>query len=102
MSAEGDELHPAYPYLRTSLPGPQAQELVERDREVLSPSYTRDYPLVAESGKGMWVTDPDGNRIEIMEMAPNCVQYEALAALRAGKPATALVAPLNPRQTAKA
>ena len=55
-----------------------------------------------DRNRGMWVTDPDGNRIEIMEMAPNCVQYEALAAMRAGKPATALVAPLKPRQPAKA
>ena len=34
--------------------------------------------------------DPDGHRIEIMEMAPNCIQYEALAALKAGKPPVAL------------
>ncbi|NLI82965.1 MAG: acetyl ornithine aminotransferase family protein, partial [Deltaproteobacteria bacterium] len=26
-----------------------------------SPSYTRIYPLVAESGDGVWVRDPDGN-----------------------------------------
>lgn len=62
MSGEDEVLHPAAPYLRTSLPGPKARELVERDREVLSTSYTRDYPLVAESGQGMWITDPDGNR----------------------------------------
>ena len=49
-----------------------------------------------DRNRGMWVTDPDGNRIEIMEMAPNCVQYEAIAAMRAGKPATVLVAPLKP------
>jgi lactoylglutathione lyase len=55
-----------------------------------------------DRNRGMWVTDPDGNRIEIMEMAPDCVQYEALAAMHAGRPATTLVAPLNPRQTAKA
>ena len=52
----------AGPYLRTGLPGPKAQDLVDRDRKVLSPSYTRDYPLVAESGQGVWITDPDGNR----------------------------------------
>jgi catechol 2,3-dioxygenase-like lactoylglutathione lyase family enzyme len=46
-----------------------------------------------DGNRGMWVTDPDGNRIEIMEMAPNCAQYEALRALReTGKP-TALVRP---------
>jgi catechol 2,3-dioxygenase-like lactoylglutathione lyase family enzyme len=47
-----------------------------------------------DGNRGMWVTDPDGNRIEIMEMAPNCVQYEALKALRAGGPPTALVRPV--------
>ncbi len=54
-----------------------------------------------DRNRGMWVTDPDGNRIEIMEMAPDCVQYEAIAALRAGKRVTELVAPLRPRQTEK-
>lgn len=47
-----------------------------------------------DGNRGMWVTDPDGNRIEIMEMAPGCVQYEALRAMRAGGPATSLVRPV--------
>ena len=55
-----------------------------------------------DRNRGMWITDPDGNRIEIMEMAPNCIQYEAIAAMRRGQPATALVKPLNPRPTQKA
>ena len=55
-----------------------------------------------DNNRGMWVTDPDGNRIEIMEMAPNCVQYEAIAAMRRGQPATTLVKPLNPGSTKKA
>jgi 4-aminobutyrate aminotransferase len=50
------------PRLHTALPGPAARELVERDQQSLSPSYTRDYPLVAESGQGAWITDADGNR----------------------------------------
>ena len=54
-----------------------------------------------DRNRGCWVTDPDGNRIEIMEMAPNCVQYEAIAALNAGKGVTSLVAPLNPRSAVK-
>ena len=49
-----------------------------------------------DRNRGFWIADPDGNRIEIMEMAPDCVQYEALAALRAGKEPTSLVAPLRP------
>ena len=47
-----------------------------------------------DRNRGMWITDPDGNRIEIMEMAPNCVQYEALRDVKAGKPAHTLVRPV--------
>src|SRR5579863_9804253 len=50
------------PHLITALPGPQAKALVARDHAVLSPSYTRDYPLVAKSGRGAMVEDVDGNR----------------------------------------
>lgn len=46
----------------TRLPGPQAVKLMALDEEFVSPSYTRSYPLVVESGKGMWITDVDGNR----------------------------------------
>jgi 4-aminobutyrate aminotransferase len=50
------------PHLVTSLPGPRAQEIIRRDKEVLSPSYTRGYPLVASHGEGAVVEDVDGNR----------------------------------------
>ncbi|HSP66904.1 MAG TPA: acetyl ornithine aminotransferase family protein [Bryobacteraceae bacterium] len=50
------------PKLVTSLPGPRAKALIERDEHVLSPSYTRSYPLVAERAEGAMVEDPDGNR----------------------------------------
>lgn len=53
---------PAAPHLVTPLPGPKAKALVDRDQVVTSPSYTRDYPLVMESGIGSVVVDPDGNR----------------------------------------
>jgi 4-aminobutyrate aminotransferase len=49
------------PHIRTELPGPRARELIARDEAVASPSLTRAYPLVAESGAGMVVTDVDGN-----------------------------------------
>src|SRR5680860_559994 len=49
------------PHIRTELPGPKARELIARDDSVASPSLTRAYPLVAESGSGMVVTDVDGN-----------------------------------------
>ena len=49
------------PHLVTALPGPKAKQLVERDHQVLSPSYTRDYPLVAKKGHGALIEDVDGN-----------------------------------------
>jgi len=49
------------PNLVTPLPGPKAQKLVERDHDVMSPSYTRSYPLVAKKGRGALVEDVDGN-----------------------------------------
>jgi len=50
------------PKLITSLPGPRSRAIIERDSEVISPSYTRSYQLVAERGEGAIVEDPDGNR----------------------------------------
>ncbi len=50
------------PKLITSLPGPKAKSIIDRDDQVISPSYTRSYPLVAERGEGAMVEDSDGNR----------------------------------------
>ncbi len=50
------------PNVVTSLPGPRAKALIERDHNVLSPSYTRDYPLVVHRGEGAMIEDVDGNR----------------------------------------
>jgi len=44
------------------LPGPRARAIIERDARVVSPSYTRGYPLVAERAEGAIVQDVDGNR----------------------------------------
>ncbi|GAB1538028.1 acetyl ornithine aminotransferase family protein [Scytonema sp. NUACC21] len=52
---------PTTPQLVTSLPGPKAKDIVERDHAVTSPSYTRDYPLVVARGQGCMVEDVDGN-----------------------------------------
>jgi 4-aminobutyrate aminotransferase len=49
------------PQLKTPLPGPRARALIERDAKVVSPSYTRDYPLVIARGEGAVVEDVDGN-----------------------------------------
>ena len=34
-----------------------------------------------DGNRGAWIHDPDGNRIELMEMAPDCLQYAAIRAL---------------------
>lgn len=57
-----DVLRPDLPLLRTALPGPKAKAVIERDGSVLSPSYTRCYPLVVARGQGAMVEDIDGNR----------------------------------------
>jgi len=50
------------PQIKTPLPGPEASKVLALDHQYVSPSYTRDYPLVAQRGEGMIVEDVDGNR----------------------------------------
>jgi 4-aminobutyrate aminotransferase len=50
-----------FPSIKTELPGPRARALIERDSRVVSPSYTRGYPLVIERASGAAVEDVDGN-----------------------------------------
>jgi 4-aminobutyrate aminotransferase len=49
------------PDLKTTLPGPNARAIIERDRQSVSPSYTRSYPFVMARGRGAVVEDVDGN-----------------------------------------
>jgi 4-aminobutyrate aminotransferase len=49
------------PHIKTPLPGPEAKKTLALDQQYVSPSYTRDYPLVAQRGEGMIVEDVDGN-----------------------------------------
>ncbi len=49
------------PKIQTALPGPNAKRVLAGDEQFISPSYTRSYPLVAKSGRGIVVTDVDGN-----------------------------------------
>jgi 4-aminobutyrate aminotransferase len=57
-----EEIRQDLPHLVTALPGPRARRVIERDQAVLSPSYTRGYPLVAARGEGAVIEDVDGNR----------------------------------------
>src|SRR5213594_2106852 len=49
------------PRLVTALPGPKAQQVIASDAKFMSPSLTREYPLVAKKGHGTIVEDVDGN-----------------------------------------
>src|SRR5438445_13680152 len=49
------------PKIKTTLPGPNAKRVLEGDTKYISPSYTRSYPLVAKQGRGLVITDVDGN-----------------------------------------
>src|ERR1700691_115626 len=61
-SMTSKELHAHYgPKLLCALPGPKARAAVEADGRLISPSYTRSYPLVAKRGRGVVVEDVDGN-----------------------------------------
>jgi 4-aminobutyrate aminotransferase len=56
------EIYAQYgPKLATALPGPKAISIVEADDRLISPSYTRSYPMVAKRGRGVRVEDVDGN-----------------------------------------
>jgi len=41
--------------------GPRARAIIERDGAVVSPSYTRCYPLVVDRAEGATIWDVDGN-----------------------------------------
>jgi 4-aminobutyrate aminotransferase len=55
-------VRPDLPHLVTSLPGPRAAALIARDEAILSPSYTRGYPLTVKRAEGAMIEDLDGNR----------------------------------------
>lgn len=56
------EMHAQFgPKLTGPLPGLKARAAVEKDNRLISPSYTRSYPLVARRGRGIRVEDVDGN-----------------------------------------
>src|ERR1700760_4390555 len=55
------------PHIKTALPGPNAKRILAGDERLISPSYTRSYPLVAKRGRGVMIEDVDGN--EFMDFA---------------------------------
>jgi 4-aminobutyrate aminotransferase len=61
MNMATQTISSAGPKIRTKLPGPNAQKVLEGDARYISPSYTRSYPLVAKRGRGVVIEDVDGN-----------------------------------------
>ncbi len=59
-NAENTE-NAALPRLIAPVPGPNAQRIIAEDDRLLSPSYTRSYPLVVKRGRGCRIEDVDGN-----------------------------------------
>ena len=50
------------PEIKTALPGPKGQKIVDADAKFVTPSYPRPpFKLVAERAAGVWVEDVDGN-----------------------------------------
>ena len=43
----------------------------------------REKQLGADGNFQAWIEDPDGNRIELMEMHPDCLQYQGIKRLHA-------------------
>lgn len=62
MSNTAQAVRSGLPHLLGRLPGARAQQIIARDAKVLSPSYTRGYPLVVERGEGAIIHDVDGNQ----------------------------------------
>jgi lactoylglutathione lyase len=48
----------------------------------IHPSKPRPEKPGIDHNRGGWIEDPDGTQIEVMEMAPNCIQFQAIERLR--------------------
>lgn len=55
--------------------------------EVAAAGLTLLLPLktAVDGNRQAWLEDPDGNRLELMEMAPDSLQFEAIRRLRAAR-----------------
>lgn len=57
---------------------------VLRDLAAANISLFQQLKVGPDGNRQAWIEDPDGNRIELLEMAPTCMQFEALNRLAAG------------------
>jgi lactoylglutathione lyase len=56
--------------------------VAELDKVGIALSRPRSKGIGIDGNRGMWIEDPDGTQIEVMEMAPNCIQFQAIERLR--------------------
>lgn len=61
------------------------EDLDETAKRLAAAGISLTSPISAglDGNRGAWIVDPDGNRIELMEMHPDCLQYQAIRRLRA-------------------
>ncbi len=52
---------------------------VLRDIKDANISLFQELKVGPDGNRQAWIEDPDGNRIELLEMAPTCMQFEALS-----------------------
>jgi len=52
--------------------------------EVAGVPLTRPKKVAVDRNAQAWIEDPDGNRLELMQLASDAMQLEAIARLRAG------------------
>jgi 4-aminobutyrate aminotransferase len=66
-------------------PGPRARAVIAKDAAYASPSYVKEYPLVAAGGRGAMLEDVDGNRyVDWMAgIAVSCTGYNHPAVVAA-------------------
>ncbi len=76
-----------------SVPGPDAVgynhlclevddiDTVVRQLEEAGVALTREKKMGADNNLQAWIADPDGHRIELMQIMPGCMQAEAIARL---------------------
>ncbi|MBV9436708.1 MAG: aminotransferase class III-fold pyridoxal phosphate-dependent enzyme, partial [Acidobacteria bacterium] len=62
MTHAAETVNSALPKIKTALPGPNARRIIDADDRLISPSYTRSYPLVVKRGRGCIIEDVDGNQ----------------------------------------
>lgn len=61
------------------------ENIEEVVRQLSGKGITLYHPLKtgADNNRQAWIQDPDGNRVELMEMAPNALQFKAIQELHA-------------------